>query len=115
MQTAKRIVMKATASGRDPYVEIYSTFSTGLATTDPREPRGYSAALQREARETEVGEKQEKQETFYDRTRAGISVGETDTDEKELGRLSECGRHQENRRTTIVQRTVPSTDAPVDI
>ena len=41
MQTAKRIVLKATASGRDPYVEINSTFDTGLATTDPREPRGY--------------------------------------------------------------------------
>ena len=61
MQTAKRIVMKATASGRDPYVEIFSTFDTGLATTDPREPRGYSTALRRAARESEVEEKQEKQ------------------------------------------------------
>ena len=41
MQTAKRIVMKETASGGYPYVEIYSTFDGGLATTDPREPRGY--------------------------------------------------------------------------
>ena len=75
--------------------------------TDVNEYRGYSAALQteareREARETEVEEKQEKRKTFYDRTRASVSVG--DTDEKDLGRLSEC-----------VQRTVPSTDAPVDI
>ena len=61
MQTAKRIVMKETASGRDPYVEIYSTFDTGLATTDLRELRGYPTALRREARETEVEEKQEKQ------------------------------------------------------
>ena len=66
VQTAKRIIMKATASGRDPYVEIYSTFDTGLAATDPREPRGYSTELrrearEREARETEVEEKQEKQ------------------------------------------------------
>ena len=68
--------MKATASGRDPYItlrydvyfglrkvtgtavdeqtfEIHSTFDTGLATTGPREPRGYSMALRREARETE--------------------------------------------------------------
>ena len=33
--------------------EIHSTFDTGLATTGPREPRGYSTALRREARETE--------------------------------------------------------------
>ena len=76
VQTANRIVMKATASGRDPYVEIYSTFDTDLVTSDPREPRGYSNVLRREARETEVEEKQEKQKTFYDRTRAGISVGD---------------------------------------
>ena len=61
VQTAKRIVMTASTSGRDPYVEIYSTFDTGLVTTDPREPRGYSAALRREASETEVEEKQDKQ------------------------------------------------------
>ena len=76
MQTAKIIIMKATASGRDPYItlpydahfglrkvtctavdeqtfEIHSTFDTGsLCTTGPHEPRGYSTALRRDARET---------------------------------------------------------------
>ena len=76
VQTAKRIIIEATVSGQDPYItlpydvyfglrkvtctavdeqtfEIHSTFDTGLATTGPREPKGYSTALRREARVTE--------------------------------------------------------------
>ena len=64
----------AKASGRDPYIalleydayfgvrkvtctaadeqtfEIHSIFDTGLATTGPREPKGYSTALRRNRR-----------------------------------------------------------------
>ena len=42
-------------------LEIHSTLDTGLATTGPCEPRGYSMALRREARESEHVLRQKRQ------------------------------------------------------
>ena len=58
-----------------------------------------TTALRREASETEDVLRQKCQNSCRYLSRR------PDTDEKELGRLSECGRHRENRRTTIVQRS----------
>ena len=128
VQTAKRIVMKATASGRDPYIALLEYRTTPISDCGkspaqllmsrrlryilPSTPASLQPVLVNpEDIQLRFEEKQDKQKTVYDRnarTRAGISVRlsrRPDTDDKELGRLSECGRHRENRRTTIVQRS----------
>ena len=126
VQTAKRIVMKATASGRDPYIALleYRTtpisdcgkspaqllMSRRLRSILPSTPASLQPVLVNpEDTQMRFEEKQVKQKTFCDRiarTRAGMYLSRRpDTDEKELRRLSVCGRHRENRRTTIVQRS----------
>ena len=96
VQTAKRIVMKATASGRDPYIalpEYHTTpisdcgkspaqllMSRRLRSILPSKPASLQPVLVNpEDTQRRFEEKQVKQKTFHDRntkTRAGISVGD---------------------------------------
>ena len=96
VQTAKRIVMKATASGRDPYIALleYRTtpisdcgkspapllMSRRLRSILPSTPASLQPDLVNpEDIQLRFEEKQDKQKTVYDRnarTRASISVGD---------------------------------------
>ena len=93
VQTAKRIIMKATASGRDPYIALleYRTtpisdygkspaqllMSRRLRSILPPTPASLQPALVNpEDTQRRFEEKQEKQKMFSAKTRAGISVGD---------------------------------------
>ena len=62
---------KVTCTAVEQTFEIHSTFDTGLNTTGPHEPRGYSIALRREARETEA-----RLPLTTETSNGGISVGD---------------------------------------
>ena len=97
VQTAKRIVMKATASGRDPYIALLEYRTTPISDDCGKSPaqllmsrrlrsilHSTPASLQPvlvdpEDIQLRFEEKQDKQKTVYDRnarTRASISVGD---------------------------------------
>ena len=100
--------MKATASGRYPYVEIFSTLDTGLATTDLRELKGYPTALRIEARETEDVLRQNSCRYLSRRP---------DTDEKELTREPQLPVIRRPAIPTVLPPNqpaeVPVADVPV--
>ena len=95
-QTAKRIVMKATASGRDPYIALLEYRTTPISDCGkspaqvlmsrrlryilPSTPASLQPVLVNpEDIQLRFEEKQDKQNTVYDRsarTRVGISVGD---------------------------------------
>ena len=96
VQTAKRIIMKATTSGRDPYIALLEYRTTPISNCGKSPAQllmsrrfrsilpSTPASLQQdfvnpEATQRRFEEKQDKQKMFYDRnanTRAGISVGD---------------------------------------
>ena len=96
VQTAKRIIIKATASGRDPYIALLEYRTTPISDCGkspaqllmrrrlrsilPSTPASLQPDLVNpEATQWRFEEKREKQKMFYDRnakTHAGISVGD---------------------------------------
>ena len=119
-KTAKRIIMKVTASGRDPYItlpdDLYISdcgtshaqllMSRRLRSILPSTPASLQPVLVNpEFTQGRFEEQQEKQNIFNDRngkTRAGISVGAHVRLRKNT-MLPEHSRHRESRRTTVVQ------------
>ena len=84
VQTAKRIVMKATTSGRDPYIALLEYRSTPISDCGkspaqllmsrrlryilPSTPASLQLVpVNQEVTQLRFDEKQEKQKTFYDR------------------------------------------------
>ena len=138
-QTAKRIVIKATASGRDHYIALleYRTTPISDCGKSPAQLLLMSRRLRsilpstRASLQPVLGnpediqlrfeEKQDKQKTVYDRnarTRASISVGDQIPIRKNTGGYQSAVVTEKTdapRSTTFVQRTVPSIDTPVGI
>ena len=102
VQTAKIIILKATASGRDPYIALLEYCTTPIS--DCRKSpaqllmsrrlrsilHSTAASLQPdvvnpETTQRRFEEKQETQNMFYDKTRAGISVGDQILPRKNTG------------------------------
>ena len=127
VQTAKKIVMKATESGRDPYIALLEYRATPIADCGkspaqllmsrrlisilPSTPASLQPVLVNpEDIQLRFEEKQDKQKTVYDINASNSCrylSRRPDTDEKELGRIYQSAvvTEKENRRTTIVQRS----------